>query len=137
VNNEDAQFTKISDSSYAGLLSAGLSLGLAAINKPSLELPHLFIGMPCIILGLVIIIRWNIFYEYRISILKWLTIISVFDFLIATVLFFKTSLKVHVEERIVYYLLNVITITLLIIVFTKKRYMLNNIREANIEELKK
>ena len=137
MNNKDAPYAKILDSADAGLISGGLGLGLAAINKPSLELPYLFIGMSSIILGVVIIIRWSIYYAHRISILKWLTIISVVDFLMSTVLFFKTSLNVHVQERIIFYLLNAITLILLIIVFVKKRNKLNNIREANIEGLKK
>lgn len=137
MNNKDALDAKISDLLETGLISGGLGIGLAAINKPSLESSYLFLGMPCIILGVVIILRWKIYYAHRMSILKWLTIISVVDFLVSTVLFFKTPLNVHVQERIIFYLLNTIILILLIIVFVKKRNKLNNIREANIEELKK
>lgn len=126
MNNKEKQYAKISDQMSASLLlNCGLGLELAMINKPSLELPYLFIGVPCIIIGAAIIISWRTYYDHRISMLKWQTIILVFAFLVSTILFFKTSMNVHEQERVTFYLLNAIIIILLIIIFLIKR---NNLR---------
>jgi hypothetical protein len=124
VNRNDEQYAKISDTIYMSLMFGGLGFGLATMHKPSLDLPYLFIGVPCIILGALKIIRWNIYYDHRISNVNWIIMFLVLVFLWATVLLFITPLNGYVQG--IFSLSNVITIILLIILFISKRKELHN-----------
>jgi hypothetical protein len=126
MNKREEQYTKIWDSLTVGLLFLGLSSELSMIINPSLALEYLILGMPCIIIGLVIIIRWDTYYGYRISTLMWLTIFLVVYFIVATIFFLLEPQ--NIQGKMGFYLLDVITIILLIIIFVKKRNQLSDMR---------
>lgn len=125
MNRKDEQYAKLSDTIYVGLLGGGLGLELSMIKNPSLGLGYLILGMPLIIIGVFRIISWDIYYDHRISALKWLMILLVFDFLVATFLFFLVT-TLNIPEKSIFYLINVITIVLLLIISIKKRNKLHD-----------
>jgi ABC-type uncharacterized transport system permease subunit len=118
VNKKDAQYTKISDSIFGGLLFGGLALYLLMIKNTSIWLGYLIMGTPCIIIGALKMLNCNIYYDHRISNLKWMLILLMLDFLVATVLFLVIA--PNIQKKGVPYLLTTTTIIILIIIFIKK-----------------
>jgi len=121
--SKEIQYQKIWDTLCLGILFSGLGSLSAAISHPS-WLEILSIGVPCVIIGAVIIMSWKKFYEYRISLLKWIIILLVFDLIVATILLLATSPSI--QEKMNFYLLDMLILILLIIVSMKKRNQLTN-----------
>jgi hypothetical protein len=120
--SKEIQYQKIWDTPCLGILFSGLGSLSAAIAHPWSLLEILSIGVACVIIGAVIIISWKKFYEYRISLLKWIIILLVFDLIVATILLLATPPSI--QEKLGFYLLDVIAIIFLIIISAKKRNQL-------------
>lgn len=123
--SKELQYQKIWDSLCIGILFSGLGSLSATISRPWYWMEQLSIGIPCVIIGTVIIISWKIFYEYRISLLKWIIILLLLDLIVATILLLVVP--PGIQEKMGFYLLDVITIILLIIILVKKRNQLPDI----------
>lgn len=120
MNRKEEQYAKLSDTIYVSLMCGGLGSELSMIETPSFGLGYLILGLPFIIIGAFRVINWDIYYDHRISTLKWLMILLGFDLLAATVLFcFVTPM--NIPGKNIFYLINVITIILLLILSFRKR----------------
>ena len=124
---KEIQYQKIRDASYSSVIFLGLGSLSAEIFGASLHLETLTLAIPLVIIGAIVVISWNKYYDHRIAILESYLKLIVFFFLVDTALFLIPFGRI--QEKIGAYLLDTFVTISLFVIFVRKRNQLNNMRQ--------
>lgn len=122
--NDKQQWQKIKDIEYAGFIAIGLASTSEAIEN-SFGLPLIIFGLFWIIVGLIQARSWKTYYEHRVQLVKWITILLLALIVVQFGLFYKSPEPFI--NKVIILIVNIVLDLVLIAFFNiKKSKLMSN-----------